>query len=184
MEKLNFIIAENLKRLREENTLSLSDASKLTGVSKSMLGQIERCEVNPTVSTVWKIANGFKISCTQLMSMPENDFEIVEKSQVEPLVEDGGNIRIFPIFLFDSKSRFETYSIEIDAEGYLLSEAHQKGTQEFITVFSGQLTISIDDSNFDITTGGSVRFKADRKHAYKNTGDTICLLSMVIYYPI
>ncbi len=184
MEKLNFIIAENFKRLRAEKMLSLTNVSKLTGVSKSMLGQIERCEVNPTVSTVWKIANGLKISCTQLISMPEADFEIVDKSQIQPLVEDNGRIRIFPVFPFDSTRRFEMYSIEIDTKGYLSSEAHQQGTHEFITVFSGKLTISIDGEDFIVTTGNSIRFKADIPHAYKNTGDTICSLSMVIYYPM
>ena len=184
MEKLNFIIAENLRRFRAEKTLSLDNVSKLTGVSKSMLGQIERCEVNPTVSTLWKIANGLKISCTQLMSMPEADFEIVDKSQVQPLVEDNGRIRIFPMFPFNSATRFEMYSIEIDDGGYLSSEAHQQGTQEFITVFSGKLTISINGEDFVVTAGNSIRFKTDSPHAYKNTGDIICSLSMVIYYPI
>ena len=184
MKKLNLIIAKNLKRLREEKALSLNDLSKMTDVSKSMLGQIERCEVNPTVSTIWKIANGLKISCTELMSISEADFEIIDKSQVQPLIEDEGKIRIFPIFPFDNTTRFETYSIEIDNKGHLASEAHQQGTQEFITVFSGELTISVNGEDFIITKGNSIRFKADRAHVYKNTGDTICSLSMVIYYPI
>ncbi|WP_461613468.1 helix-turn-helix domain-containing protein [Clostridium sp. Marseille-QA1073] len=184
MEKLNLIIAKNLKRLREEKVLSLNNLSKMTDVSKSMLGQIERCEVNPTVSTIWKIANGLKISCTELMSISEADFEIVDKSQVQPLIEDKGKIRIFPVFPFDNTTRFETYSIEIDNRGHLASEAHQQGTQEFITVFSGELTISINGEDFIITKGNSIRFKADRAHVYKNTADTICSLSMVIYYPI
>ena len=184
MEKLNLIIAKNLKRLREEKALSLNELSKMTDVSKSMLGQIERYEANPTVSTIWKIANGLKISCTELMSMPEADFEIVDKSQVQPLIEDEGKVRIFPVFPFDNTTRFETYSIEIDNRGYLASEAHQQGTQEFITVFSGELTININGEDFVVTKGNSIRFKADKPHVYKNIGDTICSLSMVIYYPM
>lgn len=42
MDKLTHIFAENLKRLREEKKLSLDNVAKLSGVSKSMLGQIER----------------------------------------------------------------------------------------------------------------------------------------------
>ncbi len=184
MEKLNLIIAKNLKRLREEKALSLNELSKMTDVSKSMLGQIERCEANPTVSTIWKIANGLKISCTELMSMPDADFEIVDKSQVQPLIEDEGKVRIFPVFPFDNTTRFETYSIEIDNKGYLASEAHQQGTQEFITVFSGELTININREDFVVTKGNSIRFKVDKPHVYKNIADTICSLSMVIYYPM
>ena len=44
------MVANNLKALREERRLSLDAVAKLTGVSKSMIGQIERGEVNPTIS--------------------------------------------------------------------------------------------------------------------------------------
>jgi transcriptional regulator with XRE-family HTH domain len=135
LDKLNFIIAQNLKKLREERKLSLDNVAKLTGVSKSMLGQIEREEVNPTVSTVWKISNGLKISFTQLMSRPETDIELVNKSEIQPLIEDDGRFRNFPVFPFDSTRRFEMYSLEIDEGGCLNAEAHPQGTQEFITVF-------------------------------------------------
>ncbi len=183
MDKLNSVIAENLKKLREERRLSLDGVAKLSGVSKSMLGQIERGEVNPTVTTVWKISNGLKISFTQLMSRPETDIEIVDKSEIQPLVEDNGKIRNFPIFPFDSIRRFEMYSLELDGGGHLEAEAHPQGTQEFITVFSGMVTINVNGEDFLITNGSSMRFKADIPHAYKNSGDDVCSLSMVIYYP-
>lgn len=184
MDKLNSVIAENLKGLREERKLSLDNVAKLTGVSKSMLGQIERGEVNPTVSTVWKISNGLKISFTQLMSRPEADIELVEKSEIQPFIEDNGKFRNFPVFPFDSARRFEMYSLEIDEGGYLGAEAHLKGTQEFITVFAGEVSISISNGSFVVTAGNSIRFKADSSHNYKNTGKGICTLSMVIYYPL
>ncbi|HWQ42030.1 MAG TPA: helix-turn-helix domain-containing protein [Desulfosporosinus sp.] len=183
MDKLNLVIAESLKRLRADKKLSLDNVAKLSGVSKSMLGQIERGEVNPTVSTLWKIANGLKISFTQLMSRPESDIEIVDKAKIQALIEDNGKVRNFPIFPFDSTRRFEMYSLELDGGGYLEAEAHPHGTQEFITVFSGEVTINVSGEGFVVTTGNSMRFKADSPHTYKNSGDTICSLSMVIYYP-
>lgn len=184
LDKLNLVIAENLKRLREVRKLSLNDLAKLTGISKSMLGQIERGEVNPTVSTVWKISNGLKISFTQLMSRPEANIEIVEQSKIEPLIEDNGKFRNFPIFPFDSTRRFEMYSVEIDVGSYLNAEAHPQGTQEFITVFSGDINITINNENFNVTAGDSIRFHADIPHDYKNIGSEVCKLSMVIYYPL
>ncbi|MGD9570132.1 MAG: helix-turn-helix domain-containing protein [Sedimentibacter sp.] len=183
MNKLNIIIGENLRRLREERKLSLDNVAKLSGVSKSMLGQIERGEVNPTVSIVWKISNGLKISFTQLMNRPETDIELVYKSELQPLVEDNGKFKNFPIFPFDSKRRFEMYSLEIEEAGHLNAEAHPQGTQEFITVFSGEVSININNENYIVTSGNSMRFKADIPHAYKNIGGELCILSMVIYYP-
>ena len=58
MGNINLVISMNLKHIREERKLSLDKVAKMTGVSKSMLGQIERGDSNPTIATVWKIANG------------------------------------------------------------------------------------------------------------------------------
>jgi len=183
LDELNLVIAESLKRIRAAKKLSLDNVAKLSGVSKSMLGQIERGEVNPTVSTVWKISNGLKISFIQLMSRPESDIEIVDKYKIQPLIEDNGKVRNFPIFPFDSTRRFEMYSLEIDGGGNLGAEAHPHGTQEFVTVFSGEVTIKVNGEEFHLTTGNSMRFKSDSAHAHINSGKTICSLSMVIYYP-
>jgi transcriptional regulator with XRE-family HTH domain len=183
LNNLNLVIAENLKRLREERKLSLDHLAKLTGVSKSMLGQIERGEVNPTVSTVWKISNGLKISFTQLMNRLETDIEIIDKYKMQPLIEDNGKIRNYPIFPFDNTRRFEMYTLDIDGGGHLNADAHPQGTQEFITVFSGEITIIVENEKFILPTGNSIRFKADTPHIYENSGSEACTLSMVIYYP-
>ena len=46
----------------QQKKLTLDAAAGLTGVSRSMLAQIEKGEVNPTISVLWKIANGYKSS--------------------------------------------------------------------------------------------------------------------------
>ena len=183
MDSINLIVAGNLKRLREERKLSLEAVSKLSGVSKSMLGQIERGDVNPTVSTVWKIANGFKVSFTELMSRPEIDYEVIDSKHMQPLTEDSGKYRNYPMFSFDSRRRFEIYYIELDAGSRLEAEPHPPGTQEFITAFSGRLSVSVDNEIFSIGSGDALRFKADRPHQYQSTGDEVCRINMVIYYP-
>lgn len=183
MELVNRIFAENLKKLREAKKLSLDNVAKVSGVSKSMLGQIERGEVNPTISTVWKIANGLKVSFTALMSRPEADIEIVNKSDIQCLIEDDGKYRNYPMFPFSDARRFEMYMLEIDPEGQLKAEPHPQGTQEFITVFTGEIAVEVDKEKYTVTKGNSIRFKADKPHAYYNTGREQANLSMVIYYP-
>ena len=54
MRDLNQLLAINLKRIREERNLSLAQLSELCSVSKSMLGQIERGDANPSVGTIWR----------------------------------------------------------------------------------------------------------------------------------
>ena len=46
MESMNKIVARNVKSLREKSNLSMDQLVRLSGVSKSMLAQIEKGEAN------------------------------------------------------------------------------------------------------------------------------------------
>ena len=183
MDSLNRLIGENLKRVRAEMSLSLDAVARLSGVSKSMLGQIERGEVNPTISTMWRIANGLKVSFSSLVTRAHTGSEIIARSEVEPLVEDGGKVRNYPVFPFDAERGFEMYAIDIDAGGYLQADAHSAGTQEFITLHAGELSIRVGEDEHLLACGDSIRFNSDAAHAYHNPGLVTAVMSMVIAYP-
>lgn len=51
-------VAENIHRIRKAQKLSIDRAAELSGVSKSMWGQIERGLANPTVSVLSRVALG------------------------------------------------------------------------------------------------------------------------------
>jgi XRE family transcriptional regulator, regulator of sulfur utilization len=183
MEDITFLVAQNLKRIREEKKLSLDRLAELTGVSKSMLGQIERGESNPTISVVWKIANGLKMSFTALLSAPQEDTSLIRKADITPLIEDNGKYRLFPFFPIEEGRCFEIYRIEIDPGGYLSADPHPEGAQEFLQVFQGELTVRVNQQEFRITEGDSLRFRADRPHAYHNSGGKLAEINLVIHYP-
>lgn len=183
MEDITLLVAQNLKRIRDEKKLSLERLADLTGVSKSMLGQIERGESSPTISVVWKIANGLKISFTSLVSVPQEDTSVIQKAGIKPMVEDNGKYRLYPFFPIEENRGFEIYVVEMDRGCYLSSEPHPDGAQEFITVFAGELTVRVNDQEYRITEGDSIRFRADRNHSYHNSGEVTTVTHLVIHYP-
>ncbi|MCJ7985524.1 helix-turn-helix domain-containing protein [Priestia sp. OVL9] len=67
MDAIQDIIAKNLVKLRKNRNLTLDQVSELTGVSKAMLAQIEKGKSSPTVTTLWKIANGLQVSFSVFM---------------------------------------------------------------------------------------------------------------------
>ena len=50
--ELNRAVAENIKRIRKSKKLSMERLAAEAGVSRSMLGQIERGEANPSVAKI------------------------------------------------------------------------------------------------------------------------------------
>lgn len=183
MQELSLIIAHNLKRIREERKLSLDKVADLTGVSKSMLGQIERGVSNPTVTTIKKISTGLRVSVTSLINSPQYDAVVVKTSDIEPLIEENRSYRVYPVFPYEDGRSFEIYTVEFDQGCLYRADAHSERTEEFITVFEGELTVLVNDTEYTVKQGDSIRFKADKPHVYHNTGNGLTRLNMVLHYP-
>ena len=176
------IVAENVKRLREGKKLTLEGAAAATGVSRSMLAQIERGEVNPTISVLWKIANGFRVSFTSLVEARGEPVRVLRGAGRPPLEEDGGRYLNYPLFPFDEATLFETYRIVILPQGSLSAQPHLAGSEEYITLFAGAVEIRVGDEIFSLEKGDSIRFQADVPHSYRNPGPETAELSMLISY--
>lgn len=183
MDSMNLIVAKNIRRLREENKLSMDQLSKLSGVSKSMLAQIERGEGNPTISTLWKLSNGMRVPFDALTVRSKSPYEIIKTSEIQPLLEDGGRVKNYSVFPDDENRRFAVYYLELDQGSYWESEPHLKGTTEFITIFAGRLEICAGGQRFTVGKGESIRFQADTVHSYRNTGDEGAVLHMILFNP-
>lgn len=183
MESMNRIVAKNIRRLREERSLSMEELAKLSGVSKSMLAQVERGDGNPTLSTLWKLSNGMKIPFDALTVRPKEPYEIVKISEIQPLSEDNGRVKNYSLFPDDENRRFAVYYLELEPESYWQSEPHLRGTTEFITVFEGTIEIEADSQRFLVASGESIRFMGDTVHSYRNAGEETAVLHMILYNP-
>lgn len=148
-----------------------------------MLAQIEKGDANPTISVLWKIANGYKVSFTSLIEQAPQAASVLSADAIQPIIADGGKYTNYPAFGFDEQRGFETYRIVIAPGGHLQAEPHLPGTEEYVTVFAGQVEIVAADQPFALHKGDSIRFLADVPHAYRNTGPEEAQLSMLLYYP-
>ena len=183
MEHLNQIIAGNLKEIRKRKELSLEQVSVLTSISKSMLSQLERGEVNPTISTVYKLSLGLKVPVTAFTADKPKPFSKTGKAEVMPLVGDEGRYRLYPIFEFREGQDFEIFDLEFDEGGRMCGHLQMHGTREFITVYSGELTLIFEDREYVLKAGDSAAYNAFDDYVYKNTGKGMVTACIVVHYP-
>jgi transcriptional regulator with XRE-family HTH domain len=182
MKNLNLIIGNKLKDIRNKRNLSLDEMAKLTGVSKAMLGQIERGQSNPTVSTLWKIATGLKVSFSLFIDENQDDLKTICQNNIIPILEDNGKMRLYPIFPFDANKGFEIFTIELEPGCDHISVPHNDGVEEYIIVTEGQIEININDKKFTLQKGNSMKFMANKPHTYKNTSQYISVFQNIILY--
>lgn len=183
MEQMNLKIGEKLKNLRNARTLSLDDVAALTGVSKPMLGQIERGQSIPTVTTLWKIATGMKMPLSFFLEEPQAEYTVVNPDQTSVILGDDGKMRAYPLFPYDPVRNVETFYIEFDQGCRHSSQKHNDGVEEHIFVLYGELRLVLGDKTIDVSGKQAVRFRADISHTYQNLTENGCAVYNTIFYP-
>jgi len=182
MEQSVEAIASNLRNIRESRGLSLDQLSSLTGVSKSMLRQIEVGKSSPTIATIWKIANGLRVSFTALLRKPAVQAEVRSFRGEKPLTAKSEHYRLFPLIPFEPHQSFETYYIEIDPGTVFDGEPHEGNVYEYVFVTKGALEICVEGKTFQINENEFLKFQANCSHEYKCIGNEMASAIMQISY--
>lgn len=174
-------LAPRLKDARKAKGLSLDQVAKLSGVSRSMLSQIERGESSPTVATLWNLTRALQVDFAGLLDSSagsESPIAEVMRSDRTPTIDsqgDGCRIRI--LSPPDQAGRHEVYEIVFKKGGALVSEPHRPGCREHLTVLEGKISAESDGVPVDLASGDTARYAADRPHAIRaKTGAARVLL--------
>ena len=183
MELVLLKIGERLKEIRNTRHLTLDEVAELTGVSKPMLGQIERGQSSPTINVLWKISTGLKIPLSFFCRQPETEYTVAGLSEKEMITEEDGGMRAYPLFPFDPARNVEVFYIEFDAGVQHDSVPHVEGVEEYIFLVQGGLKMIIGGKEVALQEKQSIRFLADVPHAYHNVSDEMCTVYNVIFYP-
>ena len=168
MDNLTHYLANTLKTLRKQREWSLSRLAEATGVSKAMLGQIERNESSPTVATLWKIATGLNVPFSTFMPT----FDPQEQAMV-----------VTPLFPWDPVLCFDHFSILLAPGALSESTPHEAGVIEHVVVIAGDLEMCIDQQWRVIRAGEGIRFAGDNAHAYRNSSEQTVHFHSLIHYP-
>lgn len=150
------------KRIRTSKGMSLDVLSEQTGVSKSMLAQIEKGTANPSLGVLGKITSGLRIEFQELIDAPPMESCLVTPDQMTPTKEMIGEYKVWTCFPYEDNHQLEIYRIDIEPGGKYISGSHGEKTREYLSVTDGELTIECGEDVQKITKGEIYRFETDK----------------------
>jgi transcriptional regulator with XRE-family HTH domain len=174
-----------LQKLRQERGLTLDDLSRAAGVSKSMLSQIEREKANPTIAVAWRLANALGIGIEELLTGSAKEVEEVRVLDAHELPTLPGTHAGYVLRILgpmELAGKFEWYELTLAPDGALVSNPHDPGTTEHLTVLHGAIEVEAGNTKKKLKAGGTARYEADRNHAIRNTGKTEAKALLVVIH--
>jgi transcriptional regulator with XRE-family HTH domain len=164
-DDINTRLAAALRAARLARGLSLEAAAKLSGVSRSMVSQIERGESSPTVATLWNLTTALQVDFAGLLDGGARaGIEVVREGAAPEIAARGQGVRIRILSPPDQVGAHEVYDLRFAAGGVLDSEAHSKGCREHLTVIEGALDLRAGHEAQMLAAGDTARYSADQPH--------------------
>ncbi|MFA9400508.1 MAG: helix-turn-helix domain-containing protein [Acidobacteriota bacterium] len=163
-----------VKSLREAMDLSLRDLAERTGVSATMLSQVERGNTSPTLVVAAKIASGLDLSLSQLLRLDETPHVVVSRADDHRRHRRGGHqIEELTPPLPGLRADVSAHLLEPGAStgGEGDAPMHEPGSRETAVVLSGELVLVFDQEHHRLGEGDSVTFDADLPHHFENESD-------------
>ncbi|SDX70426.1 transcriptional regulator, XRE family with cupin sensor [Ruegeria halocynthiae] len=156
-----------LKEARRAQGLSLEAVANLSGVSRSMVSQIERGESSPTISTLWNLTRALQVDFAGLLedSKTTDQIEVLRKSEVPSIDNMGENCRIRILSPPEEAGGHEVYDIQLDKDGALNSQPHARGAREQLTVLEGAVRVTSGAAVSELRQGDTARYAADVVHS-------------------
>lgn len=174
-------LAERLRAARKAKGLSLDAVAGISGVSRSMVSQIERGESSPTVATLWNLTQALGVDFAGLLdAKPVPGIDVTRAAEAPVMTGHGTGVKIRILSPAETVGDHEVYDLAFAAGGKLESASHSSGCSEHLTVIEGHLRVTSGDDSVEIGQGDTARYFADRQHAIYEVAGTVARAILIV----
>jgi transcriptional regulator with XRE-family HTH domain len=173
----SYDVGRKLKQLRMRKKIGLVDLGKHTGLSASMLSQLENGKLIPTLPTLARIAMVFDVGLDHFFAdrRRRSLFSVVraaERMRFPDRADSPKPAWFFECLAFSTQEKsLQAYLTDFEARPPEAVTDHVHEGAEFIFVLEGELGIHYADEETILRSGDSVYFDASHPHGYRSAGE-------------
>lgn len=178
------LLGERVSQLRQLQSMTLEQLATASGVSRSMLSQIERGKANPTLAVTQRIAQTFGISIGELVDDPNAGaaIDVVRGDDPGTLFRADSECELRTLSPLQLEKNIEFYAITLQPGASLASAAHFEGTREMLTVARGSARVRAGITDIGLREGDTAHYRADIPHEIVCEGGEPLTAYLVVSY--
>ncbi len=176
-------LSSNLRRLRTEREMSITQLARNSGVGKATLSKLEAGSGNPTVETLWSLADALGVGLSEMLTEKVPDLHVVRPESTVWLTSREMVGRVI--------DRITTHgAVEVWEARFLVGQpfrtdhvpGHVPGTQEHWFIRSGRIRLGPEDGELvELGPGDYVRFVIERPFVFQAIDGDVDLVMLVNY---
>lgn len=166
-------IGKTIREFRLARNMSIKELSKKTNLTSSLISQVERNLISPSLNSLMKISSALKVPIVSFFTEATlKPCPITRKKQRKKTVIFSSSHVIYQLLSPDPDRKIEFLSVEIEPE------EDENDENELIThtgeecgyVIKGELEVRLGKERYCLKEGDSIYFQSRIPHRFKNTG--------------
>lgn len=159
------IVARNVRRYREERSLSLGELSRRSGLAKQTIVAIEGNRSNPTVDTLERLADALDVGLRALLSELGTETLFHPQRNAQWHAQKGGEVRQLDQAFGSGYVVNSVLRLTLNGDHFYCA-ARGRGALRHCYVIDGTVELGPISSPVVAEAGDFVRFPADTDHSF------------------
>lgn len=169
------LTGKRIREIRNTKKMTIARLAEMVEVSKSLISQVERGEVLPSLSTLEKIAIALDVPITEFFNVKESsNIEnriVVRKNERKKIIIPNSET-VYHVLTPDLRKNVEFLIIEFPPKSDNVDyDVFRHEGEECFLVLEGELTMTVGEQEFELQEGDSGSFNSDIKHGVYNKSD-------------
>ena len=165
-------IGRKIRQLRMKKKIALIDLGKHTGLSASMLSQLENGKLNPTLGTLARISMVFDVGLDHFFSESQERSIAIDRAGSRMRFPDRRDKPVpsyfFECLAFDAMNKnIQAYVADFPMRQDEGRDDHVHDGGELLYVIEGSLLLYYEEEEITLNAGDSAYFDASKPHAYR-----------------
>lgn len=181
VEKKGMTFGQRIKKLREDQKMTLTELADKTGQTPEFIEQVEADLMTPPVSFLLQLSNALKIDPSSFLT--EQEKAHIEGKRQEGFFKRTQNYSYRTLTPGAADKHLRAFMVTIEPrETHKMIEYKHPG-EEFIFVYKGELELTLGGKVFHLKQGETIHFDSETKHKLRNISDQRCELLVTLYTP-
>lgn len=163
--------AKKLRELRKKKGLTIEELARSSQVSASLISQIERGRVDPTLGTFWKLCQSLGVSIQNFFEAKESQV-VVTPPERKIIQLPNSNVK-YQLLSPNLQGDIEFLLVEIEPGDKIDTELITHEGEECGFLISGELHVHLGDTTYLLKEGDSICFKSTIPHRFENRGPVL-----------
>jgi transcriptional regulator with XRE-family HTH domain len=163
-------LGDRLRARRQAAGLSLAALAEATGLTKGYLSKVERGVGQPSIGTIYRLAEALGLPAAQLLTHGGPPSALADIARASPATPpQDGDLQLRPLF---PSNTGQLIALEMwpPLQARPSQDTSTHAGEELLHVLSGQMEILFENQTLLLNTGDTLRFDARRPHRTRSLG--------------